>query len=192
MQIMACLLLMILMLCGCGGEAAELTGNTVIINKDGSIDLVLLESFAQSYYSETELMQMVNEEVAAYNAAYGADKIVVGEHNLLNGVMQLELHFADTASFNGYMPENLLIGTIQDAYNGGYDFNRSLNIVGKEGATIGKNDLQNMADENVVVLDGAMTVRCPNKVTYYSQGMQMDDAKTVTAQTEGVYFIIYK
>jgi len=184
-------LVMVLLIAACGKADTMFNQSYIIVNDDQTLSVTLMEDFTESYYNETELMEMVNSEVSQYNAGRGADAIGVGEHHLENGLLTLELEFADVQSFNDYMPEVVFCGTLQEAYNAGYDLNRSLNVVGNEGTTIGKNELQNMGESRVFILSGVMDVQCPDKIKYYSQGMVMLDAYTVSATGSGCYFIIY-
>ena len=150
-----------------------------------------MEDFTESYYNEAELIEMVNAELADYNSQRGTQAISLGEHSLENGLLSLELEFVDVQAFNDYMPEVLFVGTLEEAVASGYDLNRSLNVVAKDGAMIGKNELQSMGDSRVLILEGVMDVRCPSKITHYSQGMLLLDSTTVSAGRSGVFFVIY-
>lgn len=187
------LVLTILMVTGCGGQSAELADKSSIrVFSDGHIEVRIVESFDQDYYNESELMEMVTEEITTYNIKRGGEPIKVLSEELVNQQMILELAFEDSDSFNDYMPDTIFFGTVNDAYQEGYDFNRSLSVVGKDGATIGKKDLLNMAKHKLIIYTGETAVLAPNKITYYSQGMNLLDTKTVEPQAEGSYFIIYK
>ncbi len=180
-------------LTGCKSDyQASISTNCVTIEEDNSVDAIIVEEFAENYYSEDELINMVNEEASAFNNTYGQGSMIVSDHSIENGVISLALKFKDVESYNNYMPDSVYIGTIKDVYDQGVDFNRSLWVVGKGEATIGKNDLLKMGDEKVVLVSGAYMVRTPSNVKYYSQGMYIMDANTVMADKDGLYFIIYK
>lgn len=187
------LILTIVMITGCGGQSAELADKSSIrVFSDGHIEARIVEAFDQDYYNESELMEMVTEEVTTYNIKRGGEPIKVLSEELVNQQMILELSFEDIESFNDYMPDTIFCGTVNDAYQEGYDFNRSLTVVGKDGATIGKKDLLNMAKHKLIIYTGETALIAPNKITYYSQGMNLLDSKTVEPQSESSYFVIYK
>ena len=176
---------------GCDEYTASISSNCICINDDGTVDAVIIEDFDQSYYSEDELMNMVNEEVSAFNSN-GQGSMNVVEHKLDNGKMNISLKFNDFDSYNSYMPESVYIGTVGGAYEQGMDFDRSLWVVGKGESTIGKNNLFEMENEKLIVVSGEYMVRCPSKIKYYSQGMYILDANTVISDKPGMYFVIYK
>lgn len=187
----ALLVLVCSVLAGCGDKKKELKSDSVVLNDNGSVEAVMVESFDQSYYKESELMDMVNKEVSEYNSLHGKNKIKVESHSLKDGKMTLKMKFSGYDVYNDYMPDKIHVGKISSAYSAGYDLNRSLVDAKKDSKTIGKAELTNMADSKVIVVNKATTVRCPSKVKYYSQGMEKVDDYTVSSSEAGCYFVIY-
>lgn len=187
-------LIFVMMLGGCGSmETADISskGNVTIFD-DGHIEADMVEVFDQSYYKESELMDMVKEEVTTYNLKKGGEPIKVLSDSMNGNTISVTLSFENTDCYNDYMPEQLFIGTVEEADAAGYDFNRSLYIVGKGEATIGKNDLKDMGNSKLIILDGEVTLRVPSKIAYYSQGMTLLDDNTVDAEGSDCYFVILK
>ncbi len=182
----------LLLLAGCTNGNQELEDKTVItVEKDGSVKAKLVESFAESYYSQDELIQMVNDELADYNSKNGEGSIVMDSYELTNGLMHIDFTFATVSAYNDYMDDDIFVGTVSEAYSAGFDFNRMLSKASASENTIGKNDLMGMGDKKIVVLDGDAIVKTPSKIKYYSQGMLKGDAKTVSAVGDGIYFVVY-
>ncbi len=179
-------------LSGCESEQAEFTKSGIEVSEDNTISAFIIENFTADYYQMEELKQFVAEDVASYNTEIGSTAVTVGESSMENGTIRLNLVFQNFDAYNGYMPEEVFIGDLQGAYDRGYNFERTLNTAGKDGQTIAKADLMNMGNSKVVVVTGDLCVRCPSKILYYSTGMTLLDSKTVSADTEGNYFIIYK
>lgn len=179
---------------GCGNSNTDIDyrSDVVKLNSNGNISVIMYDTFDKDYYSEDELVSMASEEVNSYNASHGANKIQVGNHSLNDGIISLELIFEDVVTFNDYMPNAMFSGTLGGATISGYDLNRSLNIAGTDGRTIGKTELINMSDSNVIIVNGPYKVETPGKVTYYSQGMDYVDVNSVSASVNGVYFVMYK
>lgn len=178
--------IIILLFTGCGKDA-DISGSLITINKDGSIEARIVESFDKDYYNVDELVAMTNQELAAYNGS-----ITLESYELSGTDMSMTFSFSNVDAFNSYMPEKLFVGNIQNAYAAGYSINRSLNNVATEGAVIGKENLQNMASSKVIVIQGSSTVRCPSDVSYYEVGTTLVDHRTVKPDANGVYFIMYK
>lgn len=189
--------LLILIITGCG-NALNQTGDdnglsTIQFHKDGSVSLILRSSFDKDYYKEDELISMVNEEITEFNNANGQGKITLGSHSVTNGMVSLELNFSDVNAYNTYMPDaKIYFGNVAGAQLSGYDLNRSLSVAGKTGSTIGKNDLINMSDNNVIIFETPYCVETPSKILYYSQGMDYINQTTVSTSVNGVYFVVYK
>lgn len=179
-------------LAGCEDEQTEFTESGIEVLEDNTINAVIVENFTADYYQMEELKQFVAEDVANYNTEIGSAAVAVGESSMENGTIRLNLTFQNFDAYNGYMPEEVFIGNLQGAYDKGYDFDRTLNTAGKDGQTIARADLMNMGNSKVIVVTGDLCVRCPSKILYYSTGMTLLDNRTVSADTEGNYFVIYK
>lgn len=190
--ILSVMLVCMMALAGCESEQAEFTKSGIEVLEDETISAFIVENFTADYYQMEELTQFVAEDVANYNAEMGNTVVTVGESSMDNGVIRLNLTFQTFDAYNGYMPEEVFIGNLQGAYDRGYNFERTLNSAEKNGQTIAREDLMNMGNSNVIVVTGDLCVRCPSKILYYSTGMTLLDSKTVSADTAGNYFIIYK
>ena len=181
-----------LLFAGCAEyEEGAGTKNSIVVHADQSIDATMLRTFDQSYYSEDELVSMVNEELKNYNSEYGADAITVNSHSLSGQQVSLTLHFHSWEDYNRYMLDRIYVGTVQGAYDERYDFNQALSYADDKEHTIGKNDLMNMADQKIIVFAGDHSVETPDKIRFYTQGMKLTGAKNVESGVDGLYFIIY-
>lgn len=190
--ILAVMMVCVVWLAGCESDQAEFTKSGIEVSEDNTINAVIIENFTADYYQMEELKQFVAEDVANYNTELGSTAVTVGESSMENGTIRLNLAFQNFDAYNGYMPEEVFIGDLQGAYDRGYNFDRTLNTAGKDGQTIARADLMNMGNSKVIVVTGDLCVRCPSKILYYSTGMTLLDSQTVSADTAGNYFIIYK
>lgn len=183
----------ILVLTGCTDGYSE-PGNDLSsfsLSSDGSIEAALLDDFSQAYYNESELTDYINKELTAYNAANGAESIsLTGSERLGNNIC-VYLHFASVKDYDAYMPYSLFTGTVQEAYDNGYDLDCALAYPQQPEHVIGKNDLMNMADKKIMIFTGHGRIRMPSAVKFYTQSMKQTDAKTVEASEDGTYIIIY-
>lgn len=161
------------------------------LSRDGSIEAALLDDFSQNYYNESELMDYINKELATYNAANGEGSISMTGHERLGNNICVYLHFASVKDYDAYMPDSLFTGTVQEAYDNGYDLDQALSYAEQPEHVIGKNDLMNMANKKIMIFTGRGRIRIPSKIKFYTQSMKQTDAKTVEASEEGTYIIIY-
>ncbi|MCR5118234.1 MAG: hypothetical protein K6B44_01275 [Lachnospiraceae bacterium] len=178
-----------LLLAGCGAEYEEAdpaVEGRLTVHSDGHVDAHVCGEFSKDYYSEDELVQMVNEEIAAYDG-----RITLAGHSSGNGVVTLDLTFGDCDAYEDYMTLKLFNGNVQGAYDKGYDFNRVLKRAGNPEDIISKEQLNNMADAKIIIFEGAQTCVCPGNVKYYSQELKLINQNTVQSAADGIYYIIY-
>ena len=176
-------------LAGCGAdyeEADPAVGGRLTIHSDGHVDAHVCGEFSKDYYSEDELVQMVNGEIAAYDG-----RISLTGHNSGNGEVSLDLSFADCDTYEDYMTLKLFCGTVQGAYDKSYDFNRVLKRAGNPDDLISKEQLSNMASSHIIIFEGAQTCVCPGNISYYSQELRLINSNTVQSSEDGIYYIIY-
>ena len=183
---------MMLLFAGCAkyedGSGAK---SDIVIYSDQSIDATMQRTFDQSYYSEDELVAMVDDELVQYNNEHGAEAITLKSHNLSGSDVSLTLHFRTWEDYNHFMLDRIYVGNVQGAYDERYDFNQALSYASDKEHTIGKNDLMNMADQNILVFHGDHKIEVPDKIRFYTQTLKLTGAKTAEAMDDGLYFIIY-
>lgn len=180
--------------CGTNAEISYSGHESLVkLNQDGTVVLTVKDVFDKDYYKEDELVAMVNEEITQFNNENGQGSISLGQHSVNGKEVSLELIFSSVDAYNKYNPsEEIYSGTVGDAVKNGYDLNRSLSIAGKKSGTIGKNDLVNMNDSNLIIVKTPYIIETPGKIGYYSQGMEYINSNEVAVSGNGVYFIIYK
>ena len=182
----------VLALAGCAEYSdADPLKDCVRLCSDGKLEAVLVRDFSGGDYDETGLVSFVEEELAAFNSGDGADIVSLTGHSVKDGSVSVELKFSGSESFNRYMGSEVFYGSVQEAYDAGYNFSQALSKAGDPERIIGKQDLMNMADKRVFILKGDMRVTVPDDIEYYTQAMKAVDAKTVESQTTGTYFVLY-
>lgn len=168
----------ILFLSGCGKAqaASDPEHDTLVILKDGSVEITVCGDFDRPYYSEEELVSSVEEELLAYNTEKGGERISLKEHHTENGKAFLTLHFTDHEDCCDYLKIELYVGTVQGAYDEGYDITQALISRRDEEQVIGKNDLKEMAGSRIVICGEDYRIICPEKIDYYSYGCRLEEA----------------
>ena len=187
------LLVLLSMTGGCGVKYSEPDPEkgSLILSEDGSMELELKRSFTEDYYSEAELQEYTNGQIAAYNGAKGGERIVLRTCTVKDGAAQLTLYFASWEDYAAFMPTALYAGTVQGAYDAGFDFDQALSKASNPERVIGKNDLMGMAKERILVVEGDLRISVPDDIENYTFGMKAIDKKTVESSGDGVNFILY-
>lgn len=75
-------ILYILMLTACTKEeifitSDDITSNTMLVKRNGSLYVAIVEDFDKSYYNLGELNEFVSKEVNAYNDKVGSKEVTI-------------------------------------------------------------------------------------------------------------------
>ncbi len=188
-----CISMTCMILAGCGKEydIPQSGLGSVDISKDGRVDAVLLDDFSKDEYVESELKAYIDTELSSYNSIHGAGSITFNGSELNDGIMKVKLSFASLEDYDAFMPDSLFTGTVQEAYDKGYDMDQALAVADTPEHIIGKNDLMNMADQRIMVFSGKKSIKVPGRIKYYTQSMKQTGEDTVEASEDGTYIIIY-
>jgi hypothetical protein len=186
-------LCLIILLQGCGETETEKNPvvSSIKIGEENTILHIMIEEFDTSMYQEQELKDLAEYEISNYEETYGSDSVNVESMTSLNGIMNFQMKFKTYEDFERYTGDVLFIGTLEDAYKNGYSLDVLLKEV-KSQKTIGKNELMQMAESNVIVTSYRGDVITPGKVLYYSVEATLKSGRTVTPNSEELTYIIYK
>ena len=177
--------------CGTEYETPQEGLLNITIASDGKVDAVLVDDFSKADYDENELVAYINKEITAYNSAHSQGAVSLESHEKQGSDMIVGLHFATSRDYDGFMPDSLFTGTVQEAYDMGYDLNCALSYADMPEHVLGKNELMNMANSKIVIFEGKGSIRLPKRIKYYTQGMKLTAADSAEASAEGTYIIIY-
>ena len=163
----AMVLLAGLILWGCGDsqsgdgdmevEAAEDLSAQVEVRKDGSITETLVEDFAEEYYDEESLRNMLLAEVAEFNKSHGDAAVSVDKLEREDGAVTVQLTYPSAEIYSQYNTDDynekkLYCGTVKDAYDAGYPLDVSMQDTKGEN-TIGKQELLEMGEQYILITD---------------------------------------
>ncbi|MBP5608388.1 MAG: hypothetical protein J6X66_09015 [Lachnospiraceae bacterium] len=177
--------------CGKQYDTPESGLGNLDISKDGKVEAVLIDDFSKDYYEENELKAYIDSELSAYNSSHGADSVKFVSSELSGGIMKVMLSFASIGDYDEFMPDLLFTGTVQEAYDRGYDIDQALTMADDPEHIIGKSDLMKMADQSIMVFSGKKSIKVPGRIKYYTQSMRLTGEDTVEASEDGTYIIIY-
>lgn len=181
---------LLLGLAGCGEKEFDRT--TVEIKKNGHIVQTIVEDFSEPYYDLEELQTTIENECGAYNEAAGEKKAVAFlDAEEKDGVLTAKLEYKNAAAYAGFNKKALFCGTIQEAYQSGYDLAVTLRSAQEDGKTVGKAELLEMSKAHVLIIREAVDVRVWDKVLCYSDDVmpREDNSLRVTDQEMLTYIV---
>lgn len=212
-NVWGCLLICLLVLTGCGQSKGPGTieGTTLSLDTAGKVTVYLVGNFGRDYYSLPELTGMVKEEAAEYNASHGGEEAVtvsnveILEHDSSKAMILFQYDSAET--YSDYNGANMFYGTVSEAAERGYALASTPLTSVKDGTLATESYLnQNAAGQHIFIYDysaerldageseqESLTVYCPYKVTYLSEGAVLnDDGSVEIGGCENVCYILMK
>lgn len=188
------LLLSCMLLSGCAPKLTELTEDTVYIEKKGQITGVIVEDFAKDYYDASELEDMTNGEIAAFNTEHGEDCVSLKEYAVEDKKVRVLIDYTNSECYSEFNDVEFFAGL----YPGAEDYKFPENMIrAKDGETVPTADVQAEALEKgyrAAVLGEKISVITATKILYVSENVELVDKNTarISGESEDLAFIIYK
>ena len=185
--------------CGSGAYAEQETVNSLTLDKDGSVENMIIEGFDKDYYDLDGLNTMIKDSIEQYCRQNPSADITLKGSEVSDGQVRVSMKYDSAASYMGYNNKTLFVGTIQEAYSEGYDLNISLTDVKDSSNTVGKQELLEMGEKHIVIIqlpstmtDG-MRLQCFGEILYISDGVNPVSKKTADIeQSQGVSVVVFK
>lgn len=189
----------------CGGtegsskEKEQVT--SVSIEKDGTIDSVIIEEFQQPYYTLESLATMIQDDIIVFQKEQPGTEIVLESCELYganNDFVKVEITYDSDDTYTDFNHEIFFAGSIQQAYEAGFDLNLRLIKPDKEDAdeedyVIGRQELLKMSEHHIVIMEENIRVKCFDEILYVSEGVQVINDKLVDMkQTQGYGVVVFK
>lgn len=185
----------------CGTQSASVEddfANSISITKDGSIKSVIVEDFAESYYSVDALKSMIEETITEYGKQASDAEITLEACELADQKIKVVLRYNNADAYSGYNSQTLFVGTVQEAYEEGYDLNMTLTGTDKEGTQITRKELLNMGENHIVIMknivqEGTLRVNCYDTILYTGDGVCLTAKKKAdVVPAQGYSVIVFK
>ncbi len=203
LKLVGMLTLLILGMTACKTEEApiekeEKAVNSLTLFEDGSIESVIIEDFAESYYNVNDLNQMIQETITVYQKEAPDAKITLESCELIEQQVKVVLKYNSAEAYSGYNQETLFVGTVQEAYSEGYDLNMTLTGTDKDATKITRDGLLNESENHIMILEntieeGTLRVNCYDKILYAGDGVTpIEKKKADVIPTQGFSVIVFK
>lgn len=192
--------LLFICLTGCAGQtdSKEQLVTNVEIQKDGKIVHTIYSDFKEAYYNVEDLTEMVQTSMKEYRLKNPDSEIVLKKCELIGNedrMVKVVMEYDNCETYTGFNGKTLFEGTIQEAYEKGYDLDRQLQAVSEKekNAFVGKDELLNMGTEHIVICEENLMVRVYGKVKYIGKDMTLTKKNAVIMeQTQGNGVFVFK
>lgn len=171
---------------GCSFGKAEITKDTVTIEKNGKVTETLVDVFDRDYYNLPELEEMAKEEIQMYNATVGDHKVTY-----LSGsegddrTVQMKLEYSDPDCYAEFNDTSFFYGTVTEAYKAGCGLDLELHDAKDESQQIGLDDLLGMGNRHMLWMEQDSNVVLPSDIIYVSQNVTSVDGKQADVNYDG-------
>lgn len=182
---------------GCGGniDVSKFAENTLVINKDGSVTEVSVESFGEDYYTQEALESFVNAEVDGYNGQHPSasgkekDKVVtVDTIKVKDGSARVVLKYADAQAYRDFNNASLDCVKASELSADA----RALGFKDDKGESIGAwSAVEKPEDYQAVVIYSQLQVAVSGKIAYVSENVTVTDKSTAKCDSTPAV-IVYK
>ncbi|MCR5304574.1 MAG: hypothetical protein K6E33_08440, partial [Lachnospiraceae bacterium] len=168
---------------------------TTVLNRDGSVRSIIIDSFDKDYYKVEELESMAGSRADEYNGLKGADSVKVGKVSEKEGKVTAELSFDSWEDYAGFNGVTFFVGTVKEARDAGYEIPESLDSADGSGSVISAFDLVNEhGDNHVVITDETVRLKTFSKILYSGEGVTLLSSKEaeVNEGIEGPVYLVFK
>lgn len=167
------------------GAKDDGTKTCLNITKKNEIVSNIRESFSESYYSASELNNMIMDEIASYNAHNVPDAVKANKINVSDGVTDVELYYATSNDYTKFNNEKLFVGTGPEATSLGFGLNCILTDIKDATSTIAQAELSNMTANTILIADTDQVIYLPSKVLYVSDNCFVLEGNNAVERREG-------
>lgn len=189
----AILLLMILAVTGCSKKeinitAEDITTNTMLVKRNGTLQVAIVEDFSKEYYKLGELEEFVKKEISTYNQTAGNDAVTIKELSMKNGKAIMLLGYSGMAHYSAF-------NKVTAAYYSADTKDVSLElpdqfINAKNGTKVDRSTAFKNGKNRVLVVYEPYDIIVDGKVKYYSGNATMAE-DVVKSSGEGATVVIY-
>ncbi len=181
---------------GCvGSRGAETT--TLYVDEDGVLEQAIVEAVEEDGFTQEELRTYVREDVEAYGAENGEEKVTLESCRLSGGTARITLKYASAADYASYNQVECFLGTVQEAKSAGYSFEGD--FLDGSGNAVENSAVQAQPEAHVLILEEVLDVRLPGEILYTSADASVSGERTVSVKaaedagfTDSPVYIIYQ
>ncbi len=172
----------------------------LILDKNGTVTSVTVETYDSDIYSEDELKESSEMYLADFNGS-GSGEAELSECFMRDGVARLGIKFSDGTAYLRFMemyPDDesriqvtkLDIATVPDGVSKGYIAGGS--FIKPDGKTASAGDIMKETKLYVAAVEGEALIRIDGTIDYLTTNAELTDSGFVRTPGEGTSFIIFE
>ena len=196
-RVLICLIsiLGILMLAGCAKKEIfittdDITSDTILVKRDGSLFVAIVEEFDKSYYNLEELNEFVSKEVNEYNNKVGSQEVTIEELGLKNGKAVMILEYTKIAHYSAF-------NNVPAAYFSADTENVALELPSqyvdtRKNTVVDKSTAMKNTKNQVLVLYEPYEIIVEGDIRFYSDNATFLEESKVKSNSEDMTVVIYK
>lgn len=188
-------LLSVLILTGCSKKEIfiitdDVTANTMLVKRNGSLYVAIVEDFDKSYYNLSELNEFVSKEVNAYNDQVGSEEITIEGLELKDGKAVMILAYSKMAHYSAF-------NNMPAAYFSAATENVALELPAqyvdlRKDALVDKDVAMKNGKNQVLVLYEPYDIIVEGDIRFYSDNATYDEEGKVSSNSEDMTVVIYR
>lgn len=188
--------LLLFFLTGCG-EVSLQKGTNLELQKDGGVIVTYIEEFPSDYYDLDELIQMNEEEVAAYNTKAGREAVEIVSTESDGDTVTLSMHYRNVDDYGSMNGGAMFHGTVLQGQTAGYNLDGTYVEV-KTGKSVTAMDWDDLAEHHLIVVKGPdadymATIHTYKKIVYATANVTVsEDGRTATVKGNEQSVIVFK
>lgn len=170
--------------------ADDVSTNTMLVKRNGQLQVAIIEDFDKTYYKLNELEEFVKKEINTYNQKAGGEDVKIEELKLKEGKAVMLLGYTGMkhyASFNKVMAAYFAADTKDVALELPEQY-----VNAKNGSTVDRETAMKDDKYRVLVVYEPYDIIVDGSVKYYSNNATLGEKDVVHSSDEGATVIIYK
>ncbi len=177
-------MLLLLCLAGCNKQQENTdTVSTLTINRDGTIDSLIVEVFPEEEYEPEELTEVTRQLVAVYDREHGSGRIRMDSCEVIDGVAIVRLHYKSAQDYASFNRTRLFYGTVKEGLDAGYAKKTTLkNAYGSN--MLSGDAIADLGNYHMIVVTENIQIRTEESVLYYSANLDPVDDRTMQVSSE--------
>lgn len=188
------LLLIVLAATGCSKKeinitAEDITTNTMLVKRNGTLQVAIVEEFEKQYYKLGELEEFVKKEINAYNQTAGSEAVTIEELSMKNGKAVMLLGYTGMVHYTAF-------NKVTAAYYSADTKDVALElpnqfVSAKNGTKVDQAAALKNGKNRVLVVYEPYDIIVDGKVKYYSGNATMNE-EVVKSSADGATVVIYE
>lgn len=143
------------------------------LSEDGTISQTIVDDADETVTGE-ELENYINDEITAFQSQGNNESVSLETCRVRNGKVNITLVYSSASAYASFNNVTCFSGTLKEAYEAGYDFNR--NLYDTEGSAFAYTDLTRYISEcRILIIEEECSTALPGELFVASEGVSEDE-----------------